>query len=75
MNNTNTTPVVSTTQFELAHGKKPRGRGSWAFAFDVAVNGEFAEDLFWSQGTFAEARRAAVVEARRRGVTHVEVQS
>jgi hypothetical protein len=33
---------INTTEYELSHGKKPRGRGSWAFQ-----NGNHPEP-FWS---------------------------
>jgi hypothetical protein len=59
----------NTTEFEFAHGKKPRGYGSWAFNF-----GRGAEFIPGSM-TFGEARKAAVKIARERGVDVVEVCS
>ena len=65
---------ISTVQFEMAHGHGPRGRGGWGFFFDGA---DRTEQVWWapSGSTYVEARRAAVVEARRRGATFVEVAS
>lgn len=35
-----THPRFSTAQFELSHGRKPRGRGGWAFA-DASSDGVY----------------------------------
>jgi hypothetical protein len=56
-------PVVefSTTAYEFAHGRKPRGRGSWAFGLrgaDLRGGAELGE-LVWFSGTYSEAKRAA----------------
>ena len=65
---------VSTREYELSHGKKPRGRGSWAFFFDGATR---VEDAYWSSGgqtytqALADAKRFAVVK----GYTRIEVGS
>jgi hypothetical protein len=60
--------VVSTTHYVFAHGREPRGRGAWAFTFDY-----HRDELFWHRGTYTEAKRAAVAEARRRNASRVEV--
>lgn len=54
-------------------GARPRGAGSWAFAFDAAsARAEAgAAAPWWARGLFSEARRAAEREARRRGVSWV----
>ena len=65
---TTTTVRVETTQYQGAHGRMPRGRGLWFFAFDRGVEATFA-----ATGTFAEARSAAVVEALRVGAHTVRV--
>lgn len=65
---------VSTREYEFSHGKAPRGFGSWAFFFDD--RSMRVEDAFWvNQSTFADARRAARVEAARRGCDTVFVGS
>ena len=59
---------VRTTAYAFAHGKAPRGTGAWAFVIGCRP------DLFWFTGSYGEAKRAAVAEARRRGAIRVEVQ-
>jgi hypothetical protein len=46
----------STFEFEFAHGRLPRGRGSWGFALDRDFS---IEDVMWVPGvlTYAEACR------------------
>lgn len=63
---------VETREFEFSHGKKPRGRGHWAFFFDGQRN---VDKAFWAQGTFAEASKAAKEEAKKRGAHSVAVGS
>ncbi len=62
----------STSEYEYNHGAKPRGRGSWAFAFDC---NEKPEALFWTPGstTYGEALKLARAEAKRRGASMVTV--
>ncbi len=75
------TPAVkfSTREFELAHGHKPRGFGSWAFNLDLRD-----EPLFWvHQSTYANAKKLATAHTKevlfarghRDGVWFVEVCS
>jgi len=64
---------VETWDFEASHGRKPRGFGSWAFAFDGRNE---LDDLFWvHQSRYGDAVRAAKVEGQRQGATLIEVQS
>lgn len=58
---------VSTTKYELSHGHKPRGRGSWAF--------EIAGETVWIPGsmTYGDAKREAVKIARERGEHRIKV--
>lgn len=56
---TKTTPRLpsfdfSTSDYQFAHGKHPRGRGNWAFS--LMRNGG---DLFWFNGSYADAKIAA----------------
>lgn len=70
MSTTTTAPVrFETSTFTRSHMRAPRGFGSWAFAFGT----EGGEPWFTHAMTFTEARRAATVEARRRGVSLVFV--
>jgi len=50
------TLAFSTTEYELSHGKKPRGFGCWAFA--LARNPRI-DSIFYYTGTLAEAKAAA----------------
>jgi len=64
------TVEISTRDFEAAHGKQPRGRGSWGFCpanhYDAI---DYLDHVKWfHQMTFAEARRNARVHFS----THVE---
>lgn len=58
--------TVSYFKYICAHGKTPRGYREWAF--DMGD-----ESMFFYTGIFAEAKRAAVKEARRRGVGVISV--
>ena len=59
-------PVVNTNHYVFAHGKSPRGNGSWAF---FMRNGhQEVGDMFWANGPYSVAKKAAVAEAKRRGV-------
>jgi hypothetical protein len=72
------TPVtVSTRDFELAHGKKPRGRGHWAFYFKFNRLAGGCVDPWFVPGEqlYSAAKKAAIAEARRRGFNRVEVGS
>ena len=58
---TTTTEIIfDDTQFVNAHGRTPKGRGSWAFEIDGNA------EPFWHNGTYAEARKAAKAETIRR---------
>ena len=45
-----------TRWFELAHGRKPRGYGNWAFKPE-APQEEVTEWIVWANGTYTEAKR------------------
>lgn len=52
-------PEFQTREFENAHGKSPRGRGSWAFVPAGYIwPREIPEDgIGWAYGTYTEAKR------------------
>jgi hypothetical protein len=52
----------NTRSYELTYSKLPRGYGSWAFYFS-----RDPEPWFAPTSTFADAKKAAKVEANRRG--------
>ena len=47
--------VFDTSEFCLSHGREPRGRGSWAFAFGRQARVE--EVIFSPSMTYTEAKR------------------
>ena len=62
--------VFSTREFRTSHMTEPRGYGYWGFFF------EGRGEAWFTSGTFAEAKRAAKEEARRRfneGTVVIEV--
>lgn len=64
------TPEIRTHEFEFVHGRRPSGRGGWAFFFGDATEPE------WAPGggqLYSEAKRWAIAEAKRRGVPVVRV--
>jgi len=65
---------VSTRDYEFSHGKKPRGFGSWAFAFDGKDD---VGSVWWAPApsTYTAAVKAARAEARKRNARDVEVCS
>lgn len=60
----------SDTQFQAAHGRKPRGTGNWWFRF----SGNGRSEQNW-QGTFCEAKKQAMAFAKKNGFDRVEVGS
>ena len=59
---------VDTSEYECAHGAKPRGFGSWAFSLPTGQ--EFSDDIFWTPGAmlYSEAVKLAKKEAAQLGV-------
>lgn len=50
----------TTRQFEAAHGKQPKGCGSWAFCPQQNANRDnYLDFTFWHNGTYSEAKSAA----------------
>lgn len=71
---------VSTTAFQFAHGREPRGRGWWVFemtgpAGRAATFNATAEAGTGRAPTFAAARRQAQEFAAANGMTRVSVGS
>lgn len=60
---------VSTSAYQFAHGRAPRGDGSWAFYFA----GE--SEPRWFQGSYSAARAEAVRVAAEAGCSSVSVGS
>jgi len=63
--------LFTTSQYEFAHGKKPRGFGNWAFGFPAIST---TEVFFVNPAcTLTEAKSHAAAEAMRRGTELVAV--
>lgn len=73
MNRASSRVEVSTTEYQFAHGRMPRGRGLWFFTMRLRPGR--GESQFIAEGTYAEARKAALVEACRVGATMIKVGS
>jgi hypothetical protein len=64
--------TVNDSGFVFAHGRKPRGRGGWAFAFERSAD---CTTVTWFNGTFTKAAKQARVWAAAQGRDTVFVQS
>ena len=63
---------VNTTQYEFSHGKKPRGRGWWAFdIIRYHAGGAKTRQRVMRAGKYGEAKRYAVTLARGSAATIV----
>ena len=63
------TTEVSTREYEFSHGKKPRGKGPWAFFFDRM------EEPFFVSGSYTHAKKVAILFAKINGYQRIEVGS
>lgn len=62
------------TEFLLAHGRRPSGRGYWAFAFGGgSLPGKTAPWFAPGDLAYGAAKKLAAAEAKRRGATVVFV--
>ena len=67
---------IDSTPYERDHGAKPRGNGSWAFcAYDKYRLVDYLPHVYWVNGSFGEARRAARQHFAKLGVSSVVVCS
>lgn len=53
-----TLPEVEACDYEIAHGKPPRGQGYWAFAKQRTTPG-INNPIFWINAPYSEAKKAA----------------
>lgn len=63
---------VRTSEYQFSHGHLPRGRGGWLFTIGRQT-GQRA-DYFSANGTYADARTAAIELAVADGQTTITVQ-
>lgn len=47
--------TLDTRDYELAHGKKPRGDGNWAFRRPGVAPDDF-DNMVWIYGTITQAK-------------------
>lgn len=61
-----------TTAFQLSHGwgKNPRGTGMWGFGPSANCS---LDQVFWHNGSFADAKKAAAAHFSAKGVRNVTV--
>jgi len=60
--------TVDTKQYEFVHGKKPRGRGTWAFL--MACN---KQDVVYFSGMYSDCVKKAKAKAKASGYTGIAV--
>ncbi len=78
---------IEVREYVIAHGHSPRGRGQWAFRMRYA-NGlpvdfpragwkrpGWTDGIYWVNGTWTEAKAAALREARQIGAAIAAVGS
>lgn len=61
----------SVKYFEFVHGRKPRGVGQWAFS----LHRDGASTVVFKTGSFTNARKEAMSEARGLGCTEVSLDT
>lgn len=61
----------SSRHYEFTHGHKPKGVGAWSFT----LHRDGSSTDVWKEGSFSEARRQAMSEARSLGCTVVTVNT
>jgi len=61
--------IITNTYFN-SHGKAPRGFGGWMFQLE---SGGIDFKQFYFNGSFSDAKKAAVKDARENGATAVRV--
>lgn len=64
--------MLSTTEYQFAHGKMPKGGdewSSWAFFFDKETEPR------WFKGKYGVAKKAALKKAKEENVSRVKVGS
>lgn len=62
---------VDTSSYQASWGRKPRGRGQWAF--DMVVKG--TRVMAWASGSYTEAKRKIVKLAVQNGAEKIIVLS
>ena len=66
---------VDSSQYERAHGKRPSGRGGWAFCKVDPRRSDYLDHCLWESGLYSEAKKAAKAKAAALGVAVLYVCS
>lgn len=70
---------ISTSAFQFAHGKRPRGVGQWAFEITYLKNGPgtLTREVFFAPAMlgYGEAKKWAIKKSRELGAVHLAVAS
>ena len=67
-------PLICTDDYERAHGRRPSGRGCWAFEFNTTRQTTIDRAEWAPSGLlYREAKRWAIAMAKARGVEFVAV--
>jgi hypothetical protein len=71
---------IKTSQFEFAHGRRPRGVGQWFFKFGYLKTGKPGSLVFRDVSappllSYGEAKKWARAKAAELGAFHIEVCS
>lgn len=56
-------------------GRRPSGRGGWAFCKVNPKRSDYLDHMLWENGLYSEARKAAQVKAAEQGVAVLYVCS
>jgi len=64
---------VSTSKYEWAHGKKPRGHGYWMFFEDNNLGADRDRWNISRVGTYSKAKEQAIILAKLSGITSLRV--
>ncbi len=67
--------TISTSNYEFTHGRKPRGKGSWAFQFFIGRTDtiEFAPRVDVRPMSYRDAKAWAIRHAKAIGADRVAV--
>lgn len=66
---------IATKHYQFAHGKAPRGTGSWAFHPNPHVDSLSTEILWVHQATWGEAKKTAGAHFGAKGIDLVHALS
>lgn len=70
----NVKTTIDTDKYFASHLKAPRGKGRWGFCPSKAWGtANYLDHVFWFNGTYAEAKRAAIAHFSAKGVVHAVV--